>query len=201
MPIDELIDRIMSDARSEAERLVAQAHEKGDNVQSEAEREAEEKYNQIVDAARRSAEEEKNQKVTMANLDARKAILEEKQQIIAEVFDRALDALRELPREQYVQMLVSQLVQVAGDGGGELVLSPADRERVGEEVVKLANESLGGEARLVLSEETRDIAGGFVLLAGGVEINDSLESQVNSTREELEPRIVEILFEDNGQES
>ena len=88
-------------------------------------------------------------------------------------------------------------------GCEQLIFSPKDRERVGEQVVAAANEKLSqdgaAEARvgqLALSEEARPMRGGFILSDGEVEVNCAFETLVRLQREKLERRAAEILFED-----
>jgi V/A-type H+-transporting ATPase subunit E len=203
MPLDKLIERILSDAREKAERITSEAQMRRMEMISEANREEEALGRRIVEAAKRAADEEKKQRTTMAALEARKAILEEKQALISEVFERALKALVGLPQEQYVELMVGMLVAVMDDKDGQLILSAVDRQRVGEEIVARANSTLEGSARrgrVSLSSRTRDIAGGFILFTEGVEINDSFEAQIESRRLELEPLVVEILFSERAQE-
>ena len=197
MPLDRLIERILHDARERAERIVSEAQMRRMEMISEARRTAEDRHTRQINTARRAAEEEKKQRVTMAVLDARKVILGEKQELIQEVFDRALKAFVELPEEKYIELLVDMLTAAAGEKNGELVLSPGDRERVGERIVSTANailEESGKRGRVTLSTMTRDIAGGFILHMDGIEINNSFEAQINSRRLELELQVVEILF-------
>jgi V/A-type H+-transporting ATPase subunit E len=197
MPLEKLVERIISDGRKQAERIVSEAQLRRIETISDANAAAEERYARQVDAARRAAGEEKRQRVTVAAVESRKSILEEKQALIAETFKRALKVLVELPREEYMELMVKMLATEMGERNSELVLSPGDRERLGKEIVSAANDALseGGKlGRLTLSEDTRDIAGGFILHMDGIEINNSLEAQINSQRLELEPRVVEILF-------
>src|SRR5450756_2927811 len=123
MPLDRLIERILHDARERAERIASEAQMRRMEMISEANRIAEERHTRQINTARRAAEEEKKQRVAMAVLDARKVILEEKQELIQEVFDRALKAFVELPEEKYIELLVDMLTAAAGEKNGELVLS------------------------------------------------------------------------------
>lgn len=201
MPLEKLIERIMNDARERADAITEEAQRKREKVLGEADARAEELYQQEVSAARRSAEDERKRRVTIAALDARKSILEEKQALVQEVFDRAIQAVASMPREQYVDFVVRFLVSAASDEGGEVILSPADRERLGEEVVSRANEELVGAGKtggLVLSTEMRDIKGGFILKTEGLETNNSLDAIVGSRRDELEARVVEALFPESA---
>jgi V/A-type H+-transporting ATPase subunit E len=197
MPLEKLIERILRDAEEKAEHIRSEAQMRRREVISEANREAEARYHRMVNEARRTWEEEKKQRVTMAALEARKSILEQKQEMIQEVFDRTLGAMRDMPEDQYVDLIIRLLLVVVEDTGGELVMSSRDRERIGEEIISKANtafEQAGKRGRITLSSETRDISAGFVLQAEGVEINSSVEALISSKREELEPEVVRILF-------
>ena len=204
MPLDRLIERILHDARERAERIISEAQMHRMEMISDANRAAEERHTRQINVARNAAEVEKKQRVTMAVLDARKVILVEKQALIQEVFDRVLKAFVELPEEKYVGLLVDMLTAAAGENNGELVLSPGDRERVGERIVSMANailEESGKRGRVALSKKTRDIVGGFILHMDGIEINNSLDTLIGSRRLELEPQVVEILFGGSAKES
>ncbi len=197
MPLDKLIERILGDARREAQEIEEEAAGRAEEIDAEAEREAQRAYERKVESARHAAEDEKKQRVTMASLDARKAVLAEKQVLIEEVTGRALEKIADLPEEQYAEMMVRRLLDVVGEQDGELIVSPADRDRVGPDIVARVNSALersSKKGRVTLSSETRDIAGGFIFRFGGVEVNSSLESEVGSRKEELESKIVEILF-------
>lgn len=197
MPLDKLIERILGDADREAQKITDEAARRSEEIAADGEREAERTYERKVDSARHAALDEKKQRVTMASLDARKAVLAEKQVLIEEVVGRALEKIADLPEEQYAEMMVRRLLDVVGEQDGELIMSPADRDRVGPDIVSRVNSALersSKKGRVTLSGETRDIVGGFIFRSGGVEVNSSLESEVGSRKEELESKIVEILF-------
>ena len=48
---------------------------------------------------------------------------------------------------------------------------------------------------LTLSEETRPIRGGFIMVDGPVEVNCAFEAMVRAQREQLEKPVAEILFQ------
>ena len=63
-------------------------------------------------------------------------------------------------------------------------------------VVNFTAAMVTGTGLLTLSEETRNIRGGFILVDGDVEVNCAFETLVRLQREKLERRAAEILFED-----
>lgn len=197
MPLEKLLARIMREAQEEYDMVVARARADRDKIIVEAESEGKDLFRRRVAEARNQAEEEKRRRVTVAGLDARKETLEEKQALIAEVFDRASSRIHDLPEDRYMDLLAAMLLEAPVSGEAEVILSRSDRDRIGSRLVERANrerEAGGGQARLRLSDDTRDIAGGFILRTPGVELNSSIVALIDARRDELEPLLVDMLF-------
>lgn len=197
MPLDNLVERIIGDSRTRAAEIRDEAARRRGEILAEAVHEADDRYERIVRAATREAEDEKKHRVTLTSLESRKSLLEEKQRLIREVFDRVLEALGNLPRDRYMALVARMLDEAAADGGGEVLFSPRDRERLGEELISMLNaqfERAGVASRVRLSEETLPIRGGFLLRRQGIEINGSFEALLESRRDELENKVAGILF-------
>ena len=72
------------------------------------------------------------------------------------------------------------------------------RSKVGAIVDKLVHNTTAvvtGAGMLTLSEETRDIKGGFIMVDGDVEINCAFETLVRLEREQMEKKVADALFE------
>lgn len=70
--------------------------------------------------------------------------------------------------------------------------------KVGAFVGKLVNTTaamVNGTAMLTLSQETREIKGGFIMVDGDVEINCAFETLVRLQREKLEKEVANVLFQ------
>ena len=61
-------------------------------------------------------------------------------------------------------------------------------------VINTTAAQLSGTGLLTLSEETRDIKGGFIMIDGKVEINCAFETLVRLQREKLEKQVADVLF-------
>jgi len=195
MAVENLIERIVRDAKNEADEILSEARSKAEAIISEAEQEGKKRYEEIVAEAKRKAEDEKKRRITLAGLESRNAILKEKGTLTDEVFSRALGKIIALPKEKYLEALVKMLLSYAPEGDSEVILCERDRE-IGRELIERANRELSsaGKGIVRLSEETRPIIGGFILKGPGVEINNSLEAQVSQVREKVEPLVIEKLF-------
>ena len=61
-------------------------------------------------------------------------------------------------------------------------------------VVNTAAAQIAGTARLTLSEQTRPMRGGFVMVDEDVEVNCTFETLVRLEREKLEREVANVLF-------
>jgi V/A-type H+-transporting ATPase subunit E len=128
-----------------------------------------------------------------ADMERRQLLLGAKQACIDEAFSKAAEALRALPRDEYVSLL-ARVAADNGEGTEELILSAADREAVGADVVSAANATKAGAA-FTLSDETRELGGGLVLKKGQVEINCAFDTRLRQLRQEMASDVARILFD------
>lgn len=63
-----------------------------------------------------------------------------------------------------------------------------------DKVVHNTTSLVTGAGMLTLSEETREIRGGFIMVDGDVEINCAFETLVRLQREQMEKKVAEALF-------
>jgi V/A-type H+-transporting ATPase subunit E len=191
--------RIEADARAKAEKISAEAAKKADIILSEAEKEAEKRREQILERAQKEAEEQKRRILGIARLDARKQMLAAKQELIKEALQQALEALMNLDEQDYFAVIKKMLLASIKTGEEVVILSPRDKARIPKNFWKEIQGELaaaGHKDKLLISKETFEISGGFILRSGGVEINNSFDSLLEMYRDELEMEAAAILFQE-----
>lgn len=190
--LEKITDRIAADAKVQADDIVAQAKAQAAEVVADYQA----RSNALLEEERAKAAEQAAQTARRAQaagaLEGRKWILGAKQQLLEDTFTLALDKLRGLPKEEYAELLTN-LLCLAAKGGEEVIFNQADRAQVGKTAVTTANERLK-DGRLTLSEETRDIKGGFILKDGLVELNCALETLVEQEKETMSVSVASHLF-------
>ncbi|MFO8192777.1 MAG: V-type ATP synthase subunit E family protein [Bacillota bacterium] len=194
---DRIIERILGDAKARADEIMQGAEEEKEKILSEARQKAKNQETRILEQSRKDAEEEKRRIIGVAQLEARKEILSSKQKLIREAFDRALNKLEDLDDETYLDVIGNMFLEQVETGSETVSCSAKDKKRIPAAFWQEINDKLaqqGKQGRLTLSEETRDIRGGFILLSGGVELNCSFEALLEMQREDLEPEVAAILF-------
>jgi len=199
------VEEILRQARAEAEKITAELESKGQKA-------ADERLERLTSAAameRRKLELAAKQQVLGEAFD--KALEElcelPDEEYIALLTHLVLEA-SSTGREQIIfslrdrsrigkQVVVAANEALVRDVAPGLPGSIADT-RMGAFLGKVVNSTTAmvtGTGMLTLSEETRDMRGGFVLVDGDVEINCTFETLVRLQREKLEKEVAKILFD------
>ena len=146
-------------------------------------------------AAQRSdqaAQERYERLCSAAEMETRKLTLSAKQKMLAETYDRALEILCSMPREEYLSLLVRLLKAAGGKGDEKIALSAKDRDEMGETLVERANKELN--AHYTLAGEAADIRAGLVLISKECDVNCSFETLLALSREKTERGAAKLLF-------
>lgn len=194
---DKLKEKILAEAGSQAEEVLEEARKKAAAIIAKGEKEAAAKKESVLEQARAMGEERRRRAQTIAGLDARKAILAAKEDLIEATFGPALERLQGLDQKQYEDMIYPMLLAASQTGTEEVIVSAADVGRFTPELMGRVNQALkeqGKQGNLALSGETREMQGGFILRAGDVEVNNSFDSILRMQRDQLEPEVAAILF-------
>lgn len=195
--IEKISARILADAEAEAAAIRAQAEEKAAQIRAEYDRKLEDEQQRLTLEAQNEAQKQLERGQGAARMAARRQVLEKKQMLVDKAFRTAEQQLLSLPEADYTRLCAQLAAQASVTGSETLIFSEADRARVGEATVQLANEQLekaGRPAELTLSAETRPMRGGVVLKNGLVETNCSIGTLVDGLRPELSGKVAGRLF-------
>lgn len=192
MGIDNITSKIICEAGQKADDILTNARVAGDAIIAEAENKAD----RMLETAEKNGRIEKEKlivrKKSVAYIDGRKMLLEKKQEIIKSCFDRAVDKIVSMEKEEYISFIAG-LVEQTGETEGSLILNDADREKIGRDLIRHLNEYIDG-GNFVMHDKTKSIRGGFILVKGPVSINCTIENLVDEAREELTGKAAEQLF-------
>lgn len=189
--------RIVEDSQSQAESIKAEAAEKANKMADDARRKASKQREQILEQAGKDAAEQKRRIIGVAQLEARKELLSAKQEHIEEAFRKALEGLGRIDDQAYLDLIAKMLLSYTESGTEEVIFSAKDRDRIAESFWQDINSQLkrqGKMGKLVLSDDVRNIIGGFVLKSEGIEINCSFTALLEMQRDELENEVASLLF-------
>jgi len=189
-----LAERILANARADAEAVQQQAEAEQKKVKELADHNVQQMQCEAELQAQRAREDVIERSRTNAQLQCRKHALTAKRQLIQQAFDQAFESLNALQGEQREQLLVDLAVSEAA-GGETIAPAQADQEAIARLLGNI-NRKLAeaGKVEVVLGESVSGISGGFLLKSEGFEKNCSFEAVLRSVREDEETRVAQILF-------
>ena len=192
--IEKITRRIQEDSQAEIDRILNEAQAEAARIADKYRAQADAESAVLAAKNEKAAVEREERLVSVAQMEARKVQLAAKQEMVEKVYELALEKLCAMPDTQYTQVVASLLVQAAPEGRGEVIFSPEESKRIGKEAVAPANEKLNG--KLILSEETRSIKGGFILKNGNVEVNCTFDTLIRLQKAETTGLVAKKLFPD-----
>ena len=221
--IDKITQRIGADTQAEIDRILADAAAQAEAAADKFRTQAEAEDRDLLAKSERTAAEREERLVSAAQMEARKTLLTAKQEMVERAYQRALEKLRSCAG-QYVELLAALLVRRPPPDGRRLSSprrigrAPARRLWPGPTscwprrprrscpsgdgvVANLLNKVAAGvsafaqgTAMLAVSEETRDISGGFILKDGRIEVNCTFDALVRAEREQTAGEVAKLLF-------
>ncbi len=197
MEAEQVVQKILADARAEAERIGKEAEEKEAAEQARLNEQLAQYKKQTESLAKKAGEDEESHILAGARMDMAKQFLAEKRKILDEVFEQARRQLTELPDEQYRHLFTKLMLEAVETGEEEVIVDKNER-RINPDLIHQVNQQLGPNRKgaVKLSDERHNLGAGFILRRGKVKTNVSLEVLLEQARKELEIELARQLFED-----
>ena len=198
MNAEQVVQKILAEANAEAEKIVSEAKAKAAEQGTQLDAEISEFEARSTQLAKDAAEDKLQRMLAGARMDNAKKTLAAKVAILDSVFAKAKTAVTELPDDQYL-LLMTGLIKRAVETGDEEIIIGKNESRINEAFISKINKTLGSgfKGNLRLSAERADIAGGFILSRGKVQVNASTDVLIESLRESMEMELSQILFADD----
>jgi V/A-type H+-transporting ATPase subunit E len=195
MQADQVIEKILDDAKAEAEKIKKQAEENQAAEQAKLDEQLKEYNKQTDTLADKAAEDKKLHLLAAARMDIAKQHLAEKRKIIDDVFDQARTQLQNLPDDLYTALMTKLMLEAVETGDEEIIIGKNEK-RIDQKFVKQINRELGPgfKGNLRLANERHNLTGGFILRRGKIKNNVSFDVLLARARKELEIELAKKLF-------
>jgi len=195
MEAQQVVGKILADAKAEAEKIKKQAEESQAAEQAKLDEKLNDYKKQTKILAKKAGEDEKAHILAAARMDVAKQLLVEKRKILDEVFEQSRQQLENLSDEQYLKLMSKLMLEAVETGDEEVVLDNKEK-RIDQSFIDNINQQPGSgrKGELKLSEEKAHIGSGFILKRGKIKNNVSIEVLLTQAREELEIELAKELF-------
>jgi len=221
---DKIVSNIMSDAQAKADVNKSEAQVKVDAILADGEKRAEATKVKISEDAAKQAEMRYQQIISEAKMNARRAELGAKEEVIEEAFSKATEDLTNMANtndSEYVDALVEMIKEAAVEiGGGDLIvlLKQEDIPKVQDKLetivglikslIKREKPSDLSAIATEVSQETDvettleigepiDTIGGAILRTrnGEIQVNNTIESRMLRFKKSLRSEVAKTLFD------
>ncbi|NLE12167.1 MAG: hypothetical protein GX628_00665 [Clostridiales bacterium] len=214
--IDNIVNRILSDARESAVAVIREARTEADKILADCRKRADAESAAALEASKHSSALITERAEASSETRRRDALLRTRGDLLDECFNKAVDGLAALPTEEYAAFLKKLLIKAitdALDGERRLIeisdpydkpspvreyavrFNRRDRTGVGIAAVNSVRPLLADNGKsIVISDKPADIKGGFMLICGDTNLNCSLEALTRDLRDDLEGAAAAVLF-------
>lgn len=193
--LDQMMQRIEAAAKAQAAEITKKAQAEADAILAEATAAGQAAAAEIAEKSARDTASQKDRASYSLEQQRRTALLQAKQEIIADVLEKSYQSLLALPDAEYFAFLKKALEHYVLAENGEIIFAKKDLDRLpagyAEELQAVA-QAKGGT--LTLSKESINADGGFVLVYGGIEENCTVRTLFNARREALQDEVHHLLF-------
>ncbi len=195
MEAEPVIQKILADAKAEAEKIKKSAEEKESAEQAKLEKQLAEFRRETVVLAQKAAKDRKLHILSQARMNNARQFLAEKRKLLDKVFIEARRQLQSLPDEQYNKLMTRLMLAAVQTGDEEVVVGKNER-RVDHNFIKQLNRELGPgyKGNLRLANDKDDFEAGFILRRGKIKTNVSIDVLLSQARKELEIQLAKELF-------
>jgi V/A-type H+-transporting ATPase subunit E len=203
MEAQQVIDKIMADARAEAEKITKEAAESRAAEQAGLDEQLAQFEQETKAMTHQAAEDEKSHLLSGARMEAAREYLAEKASLLDEIFTQVRQRVSELPDDEYRQLMTKLMIE-AVETGDEQVVAARNDSRVDDRLIGEVNNALRERVKgnLTLAEDKHNLRGGFVLRRGRIRTNVSIDVLVDQARNDLIMELARDLFSqdaDGGQ--
>ena len=192
---------IINEAKEKAENIIVKAREEAKKVLGKAEQEAKREAEEIISKKKTDAEAQARRILSEAKLEARLKILNAKEQLISEAFDKALEKLKEFSQSAQYKTALENLIKDAAIiiRGGDLEVLLPENTNVNIDLSKIAKEveeQTGVKTSLNISKERIRSIGGVIVRSKDrlLTVDNTFEARLERLREQLRVNVANLLF-------
>ena len=201
---NKIVSSIMSEAQNKADIIIQEAEKEANLILEEGKLEANSEKEKILENAKKQSALKYQQLISEAKMNARRAELEAREEVIETAFKNAEGELQKIAAsssEEYKESLKKIIEEASVEiGGGDLVLSTKEDDvaKIKDSIPALEKEieaKTGNKTTLEIGENIRTIGGALVKTKNGnVEVNNTFEARMLRFKKSLRSEVAHILF-------
>ena len=193
MDANQVVEKILAQARAEAEKIKAQADEKIKAFNSAGEEELSKYRRETERLAHIAGEEKKATVLAAARIAIAKEMTEAKRKLLNTAIEKAGQKIKSLNDGEYLPIMEGLILRSVKTGNEELVIG-RNENRINENFIRSINKKLADKGGLRIASDRADIDAGFILRQNRTRVNAGLDVMLKVAGEQLESKLAEQLF-------
>lgn len=197
-----IVESIMSVAQEKADGIIQDANAEVSQINAKAEKTAEAEKTKILENGKKQSDMRYQQIISEAKMNARRAELGAKEEVIEAAFNQAIGELKikaSSGDEEYKDSLSKMIMEATQEiGGNDLILqlNEADTQKFKDDLSSHGSDSFEIEGIKFTLGEPIDAIGGAILKTtnGDIEVNNTIEARLDRFKSILRSEVAEILF-------
>ena len=192
----------MSVAQEKADGIIQEANAEVSQINANAEKTAEAEKTKILENGKKQSDMRYQQIISEAKMNARRAELGAKEDVIEAAFNQAIGELKTKASsgdEEYTDSLSKMIMEATEEiGSNDLILqlNEADTKKFKDDLSSQGSDSFEIEGIKFTLGEPIDAIGGAILKTanGDIEVNNTIEARLERFKSILRSEVAEILF-------
>lgn len=203
-PESGIVDKILSDARSEANRIIERAQSALDSERRKAEIEASKVRDEIVGRKVEQIEKIRKREISIARMEAKRILLNAREKLISIVLEGVKQRLSRLRQEPvYREALLNLALEAVGSiGGDRLILrfSKSDQKIVVNDFLDDLVRRIGGKPEIEVRMDLDDDQAGCMAVSPDQRVifDNTFDARIRRFEQVVRARIAEELQGQDG---
>ena len=197
---DKIVLSIMSEAQEKADVIIQEVTAEVSAIQSKADKTAEVEKTRILENGKKQSDMRYQQIISEAKMNARRAKLGAKEEVIEAAFSQAVGELKEKASSKsadYEDSLVKMIKEAADEIGGDdliIQLNEADTNQFKGEISSDNTFDVEG-IKFKLGEPINAIGGAILKTSNGdIEVNNTIDARLERFKSILRSEVANVLF-------
>ena len=197
---DKIVSSIMSEAQGKADVIIQDANAEASAITQKAEKTADAEKTKILENGKKQSDMRYQQIISEAKMNARRAELGAKEEVIEAAFEKATAELKEKAAsgdEEYDDALTKMIKEAADEIGSKdliIQLNEADTNKFKEQLSDVSTFQIE-DIKFEIGEPIDTIGGAILKTSNGdIEVNNTIEARLDRFKSLLRSEVANILF-------
>lgn len=189
----------MSEAQEKADVIIQEVNAEVSAIEAQADKTAEVEKAKILENGKKQSDMRYQQIISEAKMNARRAKLSAKEEIIEAAFEKAVSELEQKASSQsadYEDSLIKMIKEAADEIGGDdliIQLNEADTNQFKGEIS--SDNTFDVEGKFKLGEPINAIGGAILKTSNGdIEVNNTIDARLERFKSILRSEVANVLF-------